>query len=189
MGVDRLPALPGRDDIAAADVTESPVEAQAEDRIVPSAGLVGNLSAQRLLLLLNSPNHPLGQIVRFGLMTGMSASVTVGLPIVLHELFGVRPQTAAAIAFVTAFLLNFLSLRRLVFRSNRGAGRDFATFLFSSLAFRGAEYLAFLAILAAHIHYIIGLLCVLTLSGFAKFFWYRRVMHGGGVSATLPQDG
>jgi putative flippase GtrA len=170
-------------------MTESGGKIQPEDALAPSAGLVGNLSAQSLLLLLNSPNHPLAQMVRFGVMTIMSASMTVGLPIVLHELFGVRPEVAAAIAFASAFLLNFLSLRRLVFRSNRGAGHDFVTFLLSSLVFRGGEYLAFLATLAVHVHYIVGLLSVLTLSALAKFFWYRRVLHGEENRPAVAEDG
>jgi len=148
--------------------------------IIPSAGLVGSLAGQKLLLLLTSANHPFGQVVRFGVMTATSASVTVGLPIILHEFVGVRPQWAAAIAFGVAFLLNFLSLRRLVFRSERGAARDFVTFALSSLVFRGAEYVAFLLLISLlRIQYVVALLFVLSLSALAKFFWYRRVLHGG----------
>ncbi len=148
------------------------------DTITPSAGLAGSLAAQRLLLLLASANHPLGQIVRFGLMAAMSASVTIGLPVILHELCGVTPQDAAAVAFVVAFLVNFISLRRMVFRSDHGAGRDFLTFALSSLVFRGLEYVAFLLLTTgAHVHYVIALLGVLTLSTITKFLWYRRVMH------------
>lgn len=149
-----------------------------EGIITPSSGLVGNIAGQRLLLLLASPDHKIGQIFRFGVMTAMSASVTVGLPIVLHEVFGVAPRHGAAIAFVVAFFMNFLSLRRLVFRSGGGAGRDFATFAISSLVFRGGEYLAFLFLTGTiHMQYVIALLCVLTLSAMAKFFWYRKVLH------------
>jgi putative flippase GtrA len=158
--------------------------------ITPSSGLAGSLAGQKLLLLLTSANHPLGQVVRFGAMTLMSASVTVGLPIILHEFFGVRPHLAAAIAFAAAFLLNFLSLRRLVFRSERGAARDFVTFALSSLAFRGAEYVAFLLLTTMlRVHYVVALLCVLSLSALAKFFWYRRVMHGGDAGTRLKQSG
>jgi len=150
----------------------------AEEAITPAAGLVGSVAGQRLLLLLISRDHPLGQVVRFGVMTGMSASVTIGLPIILHELFGVTPQHAAAVAFLIAFLLNFVSLRRLVFRSSHGAGRDLLTFIASSLVFRGIEYVAFLLLTTvAHIHYVIALMGVLTLSTLAKFVWYRRIMH------------
>jgi putative flippase GtrA len=158
------------------------------ETITPSAGLVGNVAGQRLLLLLASADHPLGQIVRFGIMTAMSASVTLGLPILLHEAFGLIPQYAAAIAFVVAFLLNFVSLRRLVFRSSRGAARDFITFTLSSVAFRATEYVAFLGLtLLVHMHYVIALLLVLTSSAMAKFLWYRRVLHDrSDVNASEP---
>ena len=157
----------------------------ADEPISPAAGIVGSVAGQRLLLLLASRDHPLGQVLRFGLMTGMSASVTIGLPIILHELFGVTPQHAAAVAFLVAFLLNFVSLRRLVFRSSHGAGRDLVTFIVSSLVFRGIEYVAFLLLTTvAHIHYVIALLGVLTLSTLAKFVWYRRIMHKPPVAPS-----
>jgi putative flippase GtrA len=156
-----------------------------DEAISPAAGIVGSVAGQRLVLALISRDHPLGQVFRFGLMTGMSASVTVGLPIILHELFGVTPQHAAAVAFVVAFLLNFVSLRRLVFRSSHGASRDLVTFIASSLVFRGVEYIAFLLLTTvAHIHYVIALLSVLTLSTLAKFVWYRRIMHRPTVAPS-----
>jgi putative flippase GtrA len=147
--------------------------------ITPASALAGNVATQRLLLLLLSPDHRIGQIMRFGLMTAMSASVTVGLPVLLHEVFDVAPRHGAAIAFLVAFFLNFISLRRLVFRSEGGLGRDLLTFVISSLMFRGGEYLAFLVLTgpALHIHYIVALLGVLSLSALAKFFWYRKVLH------------
>jgi len=168
-------------------MTEDTCETRAQDAIARPVGQGSNFSARRLLLLIRSSDYFLAQFVRFGLTTAMSAGVTVGLPIVLHEVFGVRPQTGAAVAFVIAFLVNFLSLRLMVFRSRHGAGRDFLVFLSSSLAFRGMEYLAFLAILSAKINYIIGLVSVLTLSTLAKWFWYRRVMHKGGCRSAPSQ--
>src|SRR5689334_7293489 len=80
----------------------------------------------------------------FGILTVVSASITVGLPILLHERWGISPPRAAAIAFVLAFVVNFVSLRRLVFSSRRGAGHDLLVYAASSLFFRGAEYAGFL---------------------------------------------
>lgn len=163
----------------AAPAAESQEEA-ASETITPSAGMVGSLAGQRLLLLLVSREHPIGQIVRFGMLAGMSAVVTIGLPVLLHEIFGVSPQRAAAIAFVTAFFLNFVSLRRLVFRSEHGAGRDLVTFAVSSLVFRAGEYLLFLLLtLVLHVQYVVALVVVLSLSTVLKFVWYRKVMHVG----------
>jgi len=125
-----------------------------------------------------SPDHRIGQILRFGATSGISASITVGLPVLLHEVLGVTPQHGAAIAFCVAFLVNFFSLRRLVFRSSSGVGRDFGLFVVSSLAFRLAEYLTFTALMTLfHVYYVVALVGVLGLSTVAKFFWYRKALH------------
>lgn len=126
---------------------------------------------------LLSQDRLFGQLARYGVLTLVSACVTVGLPILLHEFGHLTPPHAAAIAFVTAFFVNFFSLRRLVFRSGRGARRDLGTYILSSLVFRSAEYAAFLALDAAGVYYIVALLIVLTVSAITKFLWYRRVMH------------
>jgi putative flippase GtrA len=118
------------------------------------------------------------QLGRFGVLTVVSASITVGLPVLLHELWNVSPPRAAAAAFALAFLVNFVSLRTLVFSSRRGAGCDFFMYAMSSLFFRSAEYLAFLGLFAIHVQYVIALVGVLAVSATAKFFWYRRALHG-----------
>ena len=120
------------------------------------------------------------QAGRFGLLTALSAIITVGLPILLHEQWGVSPPRAAAIAFAVAFVVNFVSLRRLVFSSRRGAGRDLFAYTMSSLFFRSAEYVSFLLLFAIRVQYIIALISVLAVSATAKFFWYRRVLHSRG---------
>ncbi|WP_294391436.1 GtrA family protein [uncultured Sphingomonas sp.] len=170
-----MPSLSGRDDPARAHLNEG---GQANGDAAPATGLAGSPAAQRLLLILTSRNHPVSQILRFGLMTGMSAAITIGLPVLLHEGAGVAPQHGAAIAFGVAFVVNFISLRRLVFRSGNAATRDLLTFVASSLVFRGAEYVCFLMLLTIlHVYYVVALIGVLGLSALAKFFWYRRVMH------------
>jgi putative flippase GtrA len=104
--------------------------------------------------------------------------VSVGLPILLHEAFGVPPRNAVAVAVLIAFFMYFFSLRRLVFSSDRGAGRDLLIFTLSSLAFRAAEYLSFLGLsVLLHVYYVLSLVIVLSLSTLAKFLWYRHVMH------------
>jgi len=120
------------------------------------------------------------QIGRFGILTAISATVTLGLPVLLHEQWGVSPPEAAAVAFALAFVLNFISLRRLVFASERGAGRDLFVYAVSSLFFRSAEYLAFLLLFAVRVQYVIALVAVLAVSATAKFFWYRRTLHSHG---------
>ena len=118
------------------------------------------------------------QLARFGVLTAISATITIGLPVLLHEQWGVRPPKAAAVAFALAFLVNFVSLRRLVFSSRRRASRDLFVYAASSLFFRSAEYVAFLLLFAIGIQYVIALVGVLAVSATAKFFWYRHAMHG-----------
>lgn len=117
------------------------------------------------------------QIGRFGILTAISATITVGLPILLHEQWAVSPPRAAAVAFALAFVVNFFSLRRLVFSSSRGAGRDLFVYAASSLFFRLAEYLAFLLLYAVNVQYVLALVGVLAVSATAKFFWYRHTLH------------
>lgn len=117
------------------------------------------------------------QIGRFGILTAISATVTVGLPVLLHEQLGVSPPRAAAIAFALAFVVNFVSLRRLVFSSRRGATRDLFVYAASSVFFRSAEYVAFLLLYAINVQYVIALVGVLAVSATAKFFWYRHTLH------------
>ena len=132
-----------------------------------------------MLAIIASPDHRLGQILRFCATSGMSAAITVGLPVILHEGLGVTPQHGAAIAFCVAFLANFFSLRRLVFRSSGAIGRDLGLFVISSVVFRAAEYVAFLVLTTvAHVYYVVALVGVLGLSTVAKFFWYRKALHG-----------
>ena len=125
-----------------------------------------------------SRDHVVGQVARFGLMTAMSAAITVGLPVLLFEVFGVEPRYGTAAAFVVAFLTNFVSLRLLVFRSEASLGRDLRLFVLSSLAFRVVEYGAFLLLsLILGVHYVIALVAVLATSTGSKFLWYRFAMH------------
>jgi putative flippase GtrA len=115
-----------------------------------------------------------GQLMRFGVSTVVSAAMTVGLPILLHELFGLEQRTAVAISQSSALLLNFLMIRVFVFGSRRAARRDLAYYVGSAVFFRGLEYLAFLALFElAHLYYIAALVLTLGTSTLLKFFWYR----------------
>jgi len=127
-----------------------------------------------------------GQAARFMVATGLSATLSLGLPIVLHEFFRVPPQVAVAVAFVVAYLVNFLALRLVIFSSDRSVQRDFLNFGLSSLAFRGIEYVLFLALFQLlGLNYILALAAVLCASSIAKFFWYRSIMDGSGRGRAI----
>ena len=119
-----------------------------------------------------------GQLIRYGVSSGASAAVSLGLPVLLHEAFGVEQKLAVAISQASVLLLNFLMIRLFVFRSKSTAKRDLAYYVGSAVAFRGLEYLLFLALFElASLHYFLALLLTLAVSTVVKFGWYRFLFH------------
>lgn len=115
-----------------------------------------------------------GQIARYGVSGVVSAAVTVGLPVLLHEVAGIEQAKAAAISQTTALLVNFIMIRMFVFRSRRGAARDFVHFAASAVAFRGSEYALFLLLFKiGGLYYLMALILTLGASTLLKFIWYR----------------
>jgi putative flippase GtrA len=120
-----------------------------------------------------------GQLFRYGVSSGASAAVSLGLPVLLHEVFGVEQKLAVGISLASVLLLNFVMIRLFVFRSRNGAKRDLTYYVGSAATFRGLEYLLFLALFElARLHYFTALLLTLATSGVVKFVWYRFLFHG-----------
>ncbi|QTD55877.1 GtrA family protein [Parasphingorhabdus cellanae] len=125
------------------------------------------------------------QIQKFVIVSATSATITLGIPIFLHEILGVQEKIAVLVAFVVAYLINFLSLRRLVFDSAASVRDDFVKFALSSLAFRTSEYVLFLVLHEFFgISYILALLAILTTATILKFFWYRRLFDNAGAGVS-----
>ena len=97
-----------------------------------------------------------GQLLRFFGATGISATITLGLPVLLHEGLAVPPRAAVAIALTVAFMVNFLTTRLFVFRSSGRAPGELARYALTSAAFRGGEYLGFLALHALGLVYYLA---------------------------------
>jgi len=115
-----------------------------------------------------------GQILRFGMATGLSAIVSLGLPVILHELLHVEQKIAVAISQATVLLMNFLTLRLFVFRGNGSVRGDLMRYFGSAAVFRGLEYLSFLALFElAGLFYLTALVITLVTSTLIKFVWYR----------------
>lgn len=118
--------------------------------------------------------HTFGQLARFGLSSLASATVSLGLPALLHEVFGVEQKTAVAISQTSVLLLNFLMIRLFVFRSQGRAGRDLGYYVGSTVVFRGSEYVLFLALFElVGMYYLVALVLTLGTSTVVKFVWYR----------------
>lgn len=129
----------------------------------------------RAFAAIRKPGSLAGQISRFLMVTAMSALVTLGLPIILHEVAGLSPPIAVGIAFVVAFCFTFVSTRRLVFASDGSVGRDLTIFVASTAAFRLSEYFVFLILSEKFaVHYVVALVFTLTISSVSKFFWYKQ---------------
>jgi len=118
------------------------------------------------------------ELIRFGLATALSAAVTLGVPIVLHEGFSVPARSAVAIAFTVAFILNFITTRSFVFRSTGDTRRELPRYVVTSLAFRLAEYLAFLLLFQLGMVYYVAQVIVVGLSLVLKFFTFKTFVYG-----------
>jgi len=116
----------------------------------------------------------IGELIRFGISTGVSAVFTLGVPVLLHEGFGIGQKLAVAVSQSFALLLNFVMIRIFVFRSKRAARRDVSYYVASAITFRGLEYLFFLGLFGLlHLFYFLALVLTLSTSTLLKFVWYR----------------
>ena len=125
----------------------------------------------------------LAELFRFGLATGLSASVTIGLPILLHEVFAVPERIAVGIAFATAFVVNFVVSRNFVFRSAGNARNELTRFIITSVGFRLGEYGLFLVLFQLGVVYYAAQIVVLGISLVLKFFTFKTFVYG---RAQLP---
>jgi len=126
-----------------------------------------------------------GELFRFAAMSAMSALVTLGLPVFLHEILHVGQKAAVACGQGSVFLLNFALMRMFVFRSGGHSGRQFLQYAGSAAVFRGLEYVAFLVLLEwAGLFYVTALVITLGMSTAIKFVWYR-LLFGGRKAAAV----
>lgn len=113
---------------------------------------------------------------RFLLGSSASYALVIGVTAGLHEIAGVAPPTAYAVALVVALIFNFLVNRHLVFRKGTGNQRTQAfRFVLTSCTFRAAEWLAF-AFLAntTTTHYTVLATIVQAVSLLLKYVAFRR---------------
>ena len=114
------------------------------------------------------------RFVGFGLF---SYALGLGFAFVFREVFHLPAQRSVALTLAILFVLNFWLSRRFVFRAAGHAGRQFLTFVVTSLAMRGGEYALFhLLFQALHLHYLAALTAALVISNGIKFFLYRTVV-------------
>jgi putative flippase GtrA len=124
------------------------------------------------------------QILRFGASTGVSALLSFGLPILLHEVFAVEVRWAVAIAFAVAYVVNVALLRAFVFRSHLTLAQQLVRYVPANGCLRLIEYFVTLALTQrAGLDYKLSILLVLGISSVAKFFIYRMIFKSREASA------
>ncbi len=117
------------------------------------------------------------QFLRYCGLAGLSALVSLGVPVLLHEVLDIAEEAAVAVGFIVTFLLNFFGIRMYVF-SNRGSvWPQLRRFALSNISFRAAEYSLFLLLhTVLDIFYLLALFAVLLVSTFLKFGIYRGLV-------------
>ncbi len=115
------------------------------------------------------------QTLRFGLSGTLTLPPAVVTMVLLHEVFDLMVEAAAACGFVASLFVGFAMCRYFVFDASAGsAAQQFTAFAASSIFFRGLEYLAFLLLYrSADVDYIVSVFVVVAVSFIIKFTYYR----------------
>lgn len=113
--------------------------------------------------------------VRYLAMTGVSAGITFGTLLLCRKIVGLSEQSAGAAALIAAFCVNFITVKRIVFRATGHWGAQLIKFAAVSATMRSVEYLMYLAMIdALGVPYVVALPATLLLSLSLKFTAYRR---------------
>jgi putative flippase GtrA len=126
-------------------------------------------------------------LIRFGAVGGATFATNIGLTAFLHQKVGIAAEVAFALSLGTVVIISFLACRYVIFETGteRDPKRQALLFLLSTLAFRGAEYLAFLLLhTLLGVHYLAAVTGILITTFFAKFFYYRGAVFDS-VSASI----
>jgi putative flippase GtrA len=114
------------------------------------------------------------QSIRYFFATILSAVLSFCVPVALHELVNISEEISVAIALVVVLVVNFATVRVLVFRSQAPPLLQFLKFAASSVLFRFAEYLMFLAAFRLlGLYYVVALFLALAVSFVSKYFFQR----------------
>jgi putative flippase GtrA len=129
------------------------------------------------------------EILRFLVSAGLSFGVNLGFTWLVHDIIGQRAELAFAVGQLSVFLLNFVVARYYVFQATGERPlRQFRKYVVTSLSFRGAEYLAYVALHSLlGIHYLLTATAVLSASFCLKFFVYRAAVFRRVPSALASR--
>ncbi len=121
------------------------------------------------------------QTLRFGFSGVLSLPANLAVTALLHEVFGLMVEVAAACGFIAALVVGFAMCRYVVFdASGDNAARQFTALALSSAFFRGLEYAAFVVLYRyAEVHYVVSIVVVVGVSFVVKFAYYKLVVFAG----------
>ena len=130
-------------------------------------------------------SHPsLGNWVRYVVLGGFNVCLIFGLTVGSHELLGFSERVAGGIALVSAYIINFLTARYIVFATSGSWRRQFMRFIITSSSFRLGEYLVFVFLTGViGVYYLLALAVTLAASFILKFAIYKTWVFG----ATGPK--
>ena len=121
------------------------------------------------------------QLLRFGLGGVLLLPANLAVTALLHQVFGLMVEVAAACGFIVVLLVGFAMCRYVVFdASGDNAARQFTVFTVSSIFFRGIEYAAFVVLYRyADVQYVVSMVSVVGVSFIVKFAYYKLVVFAG----------
>ena len=103
----------------------------------------------------------------------------LGVSALLHDIVGLRPEAATAIAIGVMLLTGFVMARNYIFCAPGDIRRQLPRFLLVSCAMRGAEYVLFLLLFQlARFNYLVAMALALGTSSLLKFVFYRSWVFG-----------
>ncbi len=122
-----------------------------------------------------------GELSRYLLAGGLSAALSLSLPVLFKAGLGIAPNLAVGMSLAIVFAINFGVIRTFVFRSRGRAGHQLLRFALTTAVMRGIEYVAFLGVhVLLGVHYWVALFLVLCVSSTCKFVVQRRFVFGVG---------
>ena len=144
-----------------------------------SIDLVGT-KVLRFNMRMHFQKNTLKQFPAFG-MTGAAGFLTnLSVTTTMKSCLGLPTETAYLAGYVSALIVSFILCRHIVFKASDQSPREqLASFLFSSLIFRGFEYAGSLYLhKVLEFHYLLSLTVITFAFFFIKFIYYRNFVFG-----------
>ncbi len=118
------------------------------------------------------------EFVHFGASGGLIFCTNLAVTALCHEFIGVPVNLAYICGFITTMFVSFLLCRHVIFDAASGDVKyQFLIFFFSSIFFRGFEYLSVVALHSMfQTHYLVALASIQIISFIIKFFYYRGMV-------------